>query len=105
MKLAWFNTQSTSKTPAFPVEERLDRLEAAHRALTLEWEDTYERIMRTLRRLNKRAQDARLLAEKEEAETSQDAPGPTISNPLGLDPISLAVHARRARVPPRIDGR
>lgn len=104
MKLAWFNTQSTSKTPAFPVEERLDRLEAAHRALTLEWEDTYERIMRTLRRLNKRAQDARLLNEKEEA-LSQDAPGPTISNPLGLDPISLAIHNRRARVPPRIDGR
>ena len=105
MKLAWFNKESTSKTPTSPVEERLDRLEAAHRALTLEWEDTYERIMRTLRRLNKRAQDARLLAEKEEAENAQDAPGSTNANPLGLDPISLAIHNRRARVPPRIDGR
>jgi len=102
MKLAWFNTVSTSKTPALPVEERLDRLEAAHRALTLEWEDTYERIMRTLRRLNKRAQDARLLGEKEEAQLPL---GPTNDNPLGLDPISLAIHNRRARVPPRIDGR
>lgn len=105
MNLAWFHKESTSKTPADPADVRLDRLEAAMRSLTLEWEDTYERIMRTLRRLNKRAQDARLLADKEEAETSQDAPGTTIANPLGLDPVSLAIHARRARVPPRIDGR
>lgn len=104
MKIAWFNKASTSKTPAPPTEERLDRLEAAYRSLQLEWEDTYERVMRALRRLNKRAQDQRERDEREETETRQEPPRATNGAQLDLDPISAAIHARRARVPPRTDG-
>lgn len=104
MKIAWFNKPSTSKTPAEPELERLDRLEAGFRSLQLEWEDTYERVMRALRRLNKRAQDAEAREEREAAKTSQEPARATNGGQLDLDPISAAIHARRARVPPRHDG-
>lgn len=103
MKIALFNRPSTSKTPAGTLEERVQLLEANIRTLSLEWEDTYERIMRALRRLNKRAQDQKERDAKED-ENAQEAPGATIPEYPGVDPISAKILARRARVSPRSDG-
>lgn len=104
MKIAWFHRESTSNTPAEPIGERLSKIETDLRLLRTEWEDTYERVMRALRRLNKRAQD---LAAKEEreAETREVAPESAIPGMPSLDPISAAIIARRNRaVPPRPNG-
>lgn len=99
MKIAWFNKQSTPQTPASPVEERLSALEAKVRTLGLEWEDTYERIMRALRRLNKRAQDLAAREERAEVqETPQEPRQGTIFDQPGVDPISAKILARRSRV-------
>jgi len=104
MKIAWFHKPSTLKDPSETVQQRLDRLEAGLRQLVLEWEDTYERVMRALRRLNKRHQDLAAREDREQAETHEDAPGATQPAFPGLDPISRKILERRARVPPRIDG-
>lgn len=95
MKIAWFNKVSTPKTPAGTEAERIVALEAQVRALRIEWEDVYERMLRAMRRLNKRARDQEA---RDDAEAAQDAPQPTISAVPGLDPISAAIHARRQRV-------
>lgn len=95
-----FSRQSVTPPPQPPTDttlERLDRLESALRMLQGEWEDTYERIMRALRRLNKRAQDQAAREEKEAEEAPQLALGSTINGQPGLDPISAQILARRAR--------
>lgn len=97
------------KTEGEALRDLLDRMtgiESRQKTLELQWEETYEKVLVALRRLAKRARD---LAERETA--SQDAPGLTNSEgalPDGggltglhgepLDPISRAIHARRARV-------
>lgn len=103
MNFAWFNKKSTARTPAGTLDERVQAVEAGLRSLSLEWEDAYEKLMRALRRLNKRAQDQRERDEREE-QSHQDAPGPTNGAPAGIDPISAKIMARRARVPTRLDG-
>ena len=104
MKIAWFHKPSTSKNPSETVTERLDRLEAGLRALLLEWEDTYERVHRALARLNKRTRDAAEREAREPQETPQDDPQTTIPGLEGMDPISAAIHRRRARVSSRPNG-
>lgn len=92
------------ETPTDTSNARLTQVESDLRMLRGEWEDTYERVMRALRRLNKRHQD---LDRRESAdeETHQEPPGATISGIPGMDPISAAIHARRARaVPPGGNG-
>lgn len=104
MKFAWMNKASTPKTPAGSLEERVQTLESGLRSLALEWEDTYEKLMRALRRLNKRAQDQREREEAEDAKTHEDALGTTNGLPPLMDPISARIHAWRNRVPPRDAG-
>ena len=93
------SVESAPRTPPETIESRVDRLESQHRQLQTEWLDTYERVMRALRRLNKRAQDA-AAREEEEAPTSQVPLGAPISGQPILDPISAAIMARRARALP-----
>lgn len=91
-------------TPASTNDLRLDRLESDLKLLRAEWEDTYERVIRALRRLNKRAQDLAAKEEKEQ-QTHEDAPQATIPGMPSLDPISAAIIARRNRaVPTRPNG-
>jgi len=100
MKLPWGKSAEPSpKTPAETTEARLDRLESQQRQLQLEWQDTYERVMRALRRLNKRAQDE-AAREAEGHQTPQMPLGASISGGLALDPISAAIMARRNRAVP-----
>lgn len=104
MKIAWFHKPSTREDPSETLAERVQRLEAGLRQLNMEWEDTYERMHRLMARVNKRYRDFHA-AEDAAEEKRQDAPGGTISNGSGLDPISAAIHARRSRaVPPRANG-
>ena len=100
MKIAWFNKVSTEKRPVNSIEDRVLALESGQRAMTLEWENTYEKILKALRKLNKRARDEAERDERREAETHEDAPGATNGALLGMDPISAKIHARRMRVPP-----
>lgn len=93
------NPSKPQVDPLGPLVKDVAELQDDMRRLKLEWEDTYERVHRALARLNKRARDA---AAAEEAR--QDAPGATISPevasypaPIPMDPISAAIHARRAR--------
>jgi hypothetical protein len=44
----------TSKTSLKDLEERLIRFETRVKAVEIEWEDTYEKIRRTLARINQR---------------------------------------------------
>lgn len=79
-------------------------MESDLKLLRGEWEDTYERVIRALRRLNKRAQDLNAREERE-AETHEDAPQAAIPGMPSLDPISAAIIARRNRaVPTRPNG-
>ncbi|MGH9024374.1 MAG: hypothetical protein ACRDV9_15000 [Acidimicrobiia bacterium] len=88
--------------PAADLLERLLRLEGELKAIQMEWEDTYEKMLRLSRRITKRGQD---LAKREEAQEPPGAPIPGQPDLRGLDPISAAIHARRARaVPTRGDG-
>lgn len=93
------SAEPAPRTPTETTDQRLDRLESQQRQLQTEWLDTYERVMRALRRLNKRAQDA-AAREEDEAPTPQVPLGAPISGPPGLDPISAAIMARRARALP-----
>lgn len=101
MKWPWTKSgESPSQTPSETTPARLDRLEAQQRQLQLEWQDTYERVMRALRRLNKRAQDE---AAREDHGASGTPPlplGASIPGHPGIDPISAAILARRARALP-----
>lgn len=100
------NKKTSTGTPPEDLREKVQELETAVRLLRGEWEDTYERVMRALRRLNKRAQDQARQEEAAASETREDAPGATISGGPSLDPISAAIHARRSRaVPPGANGR
>lgn len=55
----------------FPeLEERLEKLERANRDLRVEWEDTYERIVRALRRITKRAEVVERAERQAEVETN-----------------------------------
>lgn len=97
--------KSTPETPADTTGQRLDKLESDLRLMRGEWEDTYERVMRALRRLNKRAQDLNAREERAEQEGPQEPPGDTIPGLPSLDPISAAIIARRSRaVPSRPNG-
>jgi hypothetical protein len=102
-----FKARSGEPAPTTPAETttlRLDKLESDLRMMRGEWEDTYERVMRALRRLNKRAQDMDKREEREQ-ESAQEPPGATIPGMPSLDPISAAIIARRSRaVPSRPNG-
>lgn len=99
----WKIVRTPPPTRAQPEQDtnarRILALEADMKSLRSEWEDLYDKVLRLLRRLNKRAQD---LQAREE--TPEDAPEPTNGGPMGIDPISAKILARRARVSPRSDG-
>jgi len=71
---------------SIPTKE-LAALQADMRTLRLEWEDTYERVLHALRRLSKRAQDAK---EKDGVPERVDP-----RMPVGLDEKSAAIWRRR----------
>jgi hypothetical protein len=104
MEFAWIKKLSTAKTPSIPLEERVHLLETTVRTLCLEWEDTHERVLRAMRRMNKRAQDQQERDQRESEKAAQEAAGDTNEQFPGVDPISAKILARRARVPTRVDG-
>lgn len=59
------------------LEERLDKLERAHRDQALEFENLYDKVLRALQRITKRAQ----VVESADAATD-DAPAPEV--PAGM---------------------
>lgn len=63
----------------------LHEIETRMKNLELQWEDTYDKVIRTLRRLNKRDQDA----------TSHEPARDDPRIPPGLDPRSAAIWRRR----------
>lgn len=93
------SSKTPPETPSGTTELRLDKVESELRMMRGEWEDTYERVMRALRRLNKRWQD---MDKREESaqKTHEDAPQATIPGMPSLDPISAAIIARRNRAVP-----
>jgi len=102
MDFAWLHKKSTQENPSETLDQRVAALEAGMRQLLLEWEDSYERLHRLMARVNKRYRDQA----EQEKKTHEDAPGPPNAAAPGLDPISAAIHARRARgLPPGGNGR
>lgn len=83
------------KRPAPPasVLERLDTLERGHKLLRMEWEETYDKVVRALGRINKRAA---LIAQAQE-EVREDAPGSPAGGQVPSDPFSEQVRALRRR--------
>lgn len=69
---------------------RVDSLESAHKRLSLEWEDLYDKVRHQMSRMSKRhAAAAKLNGEPEEVETE---PGPYDH----MDPVSKSIMLRRA---------
>lgn len=72
------------------LEHRCEDLERHNKALRLEWEETYDKVRRSMSRISKRvAVDA-----KEAAEPLVD--NQPVSDESGLDPISADILRRRA---------
>jgi chromosome segregation ATPase len=85
-----FGASKETKRAIRDLTDRIEQLERDHKALELEWNETYDKVRHALSRIAKR--DARA-AEKAAGDTNgaEDIPG----QPDGLDPISRAVLARR----------
>jgi len=71
--------------------ERIETLERAISGLRLEWSDTYEKIVRMMGRINKRAALVAAAAET----IREDAPGSTEPAGVPTDPFSEQVRAIR----------
>lgn len=81
------------KQPPIELVERLETLERGLRGVRMEWDDTYEKLMRILGRITKRA----ALAQRRGAETPEDAPESRETEQPVLDDFSQRVMAQRSR--------
>lgn len=76
MRLPGWLRQIWDKAETLPeVGDRLAALERDMKAIKLEWEDTYESVMRAVRKLGKRQQRA-LQEEGEEPNAKEETPPP-----------------------------
>jgi phage shock protein A len=78
------------------IEERMETLERAMRALQLDWDDAYDKMRTLTARFTKRAQQI----EKHEL-TAQPENGSTTGSPTAmstLDPVSRRILDRRQRL-------
>ncbi len=78
--------------PREPVAN-LRELERRMKAVELEWEDAYDRLVKLYRRLNKRDRD--------QVAAAADQPVEATAASQGMDPISARIWARRNRVVPK----
>ena len=68
---------------------RIDDLETAHKRLSLEWEELYDKVRHQMSRMSKRVADT-APANPGNGEDLQEADAVP-----GMDPISQRIHARR----------
>lgn len=78
------------------LETRLDRLEGRFRSLSVEWEDTYDKLGRMLSRISK---SRAVIESHDQGEQEQEAPLSPPATPTGrlLTPAQLAVQQQILR--------
>lgn len=73
----------------FRLRRRVDDLESAHKRLSLEWEELYDKVRRQMARMSKRI----AVDKKEEANAVPDEAVNDTS--IGTDPVSASILRRR----------
>jgi phage shock protein A len=92
----FFNKSSTGKSQ--DIEERLETLERAMRALQLDWDDAYDKMRTLTARFTKRAQQIERHEQQEQPENASGTGSEIVSSTL--DPVSKRILERRARMFP-----
>lgn len=79
------------------LEKRLEGLERGAKVIRLEWEDVYDRLTRTMGRLNARIRKSESLESPESPEEVTPKGVDPTGTPVGEHAVLVAMRARRGR--------